>query len=140
MSALRALRPHCDHTTMIRTCSATPLAAAPLVSGGTGLVGRTRDLFTTYEPVSPMVAAGDRVTRGQRIGTVAPDHPGCPVAVCLHWGVLRGPARDGNYLNPLQLLATARVRLLPVDGLPNGHRRCLGRSAGGSFQHLAPQP
>ena len=130
------------------------MPGAPVLAAGAGTVvfvgivaGRgvisvnhSGGLRTTYEPVSPMVAAGDRVTRGQRMGTVAPDHPGCPVAVCLHWGVLRGPARDGSYLDPLQLLATARVRLLPVDGLPDGHRRCLGRSTGGSFQQLAPQP
>ncbi|MGH3785305.1 MAG: M23 family metallopeptidase [Pseudonocardiaceae bacterium] len=96
-------------------------------------------LRTTYEPVSPMVTAGDRVIKGQRIGTVALDHPGCPVSVCLHWGVLRGPARDGDYLDPLRLLATGRVRLLPVDGLPY-RQRCLRPSPGGGFQHLAPQP
>ncbi len=72
-------------------------------------------LRTTYEPVSPTVTAGDRVLRGERIGTVQPGHPGCPVAACLHWGALRAPEHDRDYLDPLQLLAAIRVRLLPID-------------------------
>ncbi len=113
---------------------------AGIVAGrGVVSVDHPGGLRTTYEPVSPTVSAGDRVVRGQQIGTVALGHPGCPVSACLHWGALRGPTRDGNYLDPLRLLATARVRLLPVDGLP-ARQRCLGSSAGRGFQQLAPQP
>jgi murein DD-endopeptidase MepM/ murein hydrolase activator NlpD len=95
--------------------------------GGHGAVSVDHQggLRTTYEPVSPTVTAGDRVARGQRIGTVQPGHLGCPVTVCLHWGVLRTPAtgtepakgteQDRQYLDPLRLLAGARVRLLPID-------------------------
>jgi hypothetical protein len=46
------------------------------------------------------------------IGTLDPGHPGCPVAACLHWGLLRGNV----YLDPTTLLSHPQVRLLPLDG------------------------
>jgi murein DD-endopeptidase MepM/ murein hydrolase activator NlpD len=112
------------------------VAGAPVLAAGAGTVvfagtvaghgvvsvDHPGGLRTTYEPVSPTVTAGDRVVRGERIGTVQPGHPGCPGTVCLHWGVLGGPKqdpeKDKQYLDPLRLLAAARVRLLPIDGLP----------------------
>lgn len=96
------------------------LAAGPGVvvfSGqvaGQGVVSIDHDggLRTTYEPITPMVPAGTQVFAGQPIGTVNPGHPGCPVAVCLHWGVRRGE----EYLNPLALIRTESViRLKPWD-------------------------
>jgi hypothetical protein len=141
------------------------VAGAPVLAAGTGMVvfagtvaGRgvvsvdhPGGLRTTYEPVSPTVTAGDEVSRGERIGTVAPGHPGCPVTACLHWGVLRGPQQDGQYLDPLRLLTPGRMRLLPIDGTPDRQRSpgrlgCPGppggreSSACGGFQHLAPEP
>lgn len=63
---------------------------------------------TTYEPVVPVVRAGEPVRRGQVIGVLAPGgHCGSP---CLHWGARRGPDR---YLDPLTLLG-GPVRLLPL--------------------------
>ncbi|MEO7193990.1 MAG: M23 family metallopeptidase [Pseudonocardiaceae bacterium] len=105
------------------------VAGAPVLAAGPGTVAfagtvaghgvvsvdHPGGLRTTYEPVSPTVAVGDRVARGEPIGTLAPGHPGCPVAACLHWGVIRDPEQDRQYLDPLRLLATARVRLLPID-------------------------
>lgn len=70
-------------------------------------------LRTTYEPVSATVAAGDRVARGEQLGTVQLGHPGCTAAACMHWGVRRGL---GDYLDPLHLVVMPRVRLLPLDG------------------------
>ena len=70
------------------------------------------DLRTTYEPVAPVVAAGDEVTAGQRVAVVAAGHPGCtaqPDAMCLHWGARRGT----QYEDPLGLVLSGRVRLLP---------------------------
>jgi murein DD-endopeptidase MepM/ murein hydrolase activator NlpD len=67
-------------------------------------------LRTTYEPVRATVAAGVRVGRGDVIGVLEAGHAGCPTEACLHWGVRRGEA---DYLDPLVLLRTARVRLLP---------------------------
>ncbi|HWR47784.1 MAG TPA: M23 family metallopeptidase [Pseudonocardiaceae bacterium] len=116
------------------------VAGAPVLAAGAGTVAfagtvgghgvvsvdHPGGLRTTYEPVSPTVTAGDRVTRGERIGTVQPGHPGCPGTVCLHWGVLVGPEvgpeQDKQYLDPLRLLAAARVRLLPIDGPPSDAR------------------
>lgn len=78
-------------------------------------------LRTTYEPVSPTVTAGQRVRAGEQIGTVQAGHPGCAVAACLHWGAYRGPDHDErSYLDPLWLLAWPRVRLLPVEPVPQG--------------------
>lgn len=77
-------------------------------------------LRTTYEPVTPRVVAGQRVGRGETIGLLQPGHPGCaapgpdPAAevgtgACLHWGARRG----AEYVDPLGLLGSGRVRLLP---------------------------
>jgi murein DD-endopeptidase MepM/ murein hydrolase activator NlpD len=97
------------------------LAGRPLVS-----VEHPGGLRTTYEPVRPAVAVGGQVARGDLIGWLRPGHQGCggqahgegpdvrpvgePVtATCLHWGARRG----GDYLNPLRLVTTGHVRLLP---------------------------
>jgi murein DD-endopeptidase MepM/ murein hydrolase activator NlpD len=83
---------------------------AGMVAGrGVVSVDHTDGLRTTYEPVSPSVAAGRQVARGSPIGTLLDGHPGCPAAACLHWGLRRGE----TYLDPLVLLRPPRVRLLP---------------------------
>lgn len=92
---------------------AGPLADRSLVS-----VEHPDGLRTTYEPINPVVRVGQYVDRGQLIGYLMPGHPGCPVPpstgagparACLHWGVHRG----GVYLDPLRLVETGRIRLLP---------------------------
>jgi murein DD-endopeptidase MepM/ murein hydrolase activator NlpD len=82
------------------------VAGRPVVS-----IDHADGLRTTYEPVEPSVAGGQRVVRGARIGSLSPGHAGCPVQACLHWGVRRG----ATYLDPLDLLRPPRVRLLPLD-------------------------
>lgn len=89
---------------------AGPVAGRPVVS-----IQHDGRLRTTYEPVLPVVSPGDRVTAGQRIGTLQAGHPECGARACLHWGLLRGD----EYLDPLQLLATGPLRLLPYDGAPS---------------------
>jgi hypothetical protein len=75
---------------------------------------------TTYEPVTPVVAVGDRVTAGIVIGHVQGGSTHClPVMPCLHWGLLRGR----EYLNPLSLLRRGPSRLLPVWGVPPAYDR-----------------
>jgi hypothetical protein len=69
-------------------------------------------LRTTYEPVQATVKRGAQVTEGQEIATLVAGHSGCPVAACLHWGLLRGD----TYLDPLSLLGEQRIRLLPPSG------------------------
>lgn len=76
-------------------------------------------LRTTYEPVTPTVRKGEKVTAGEVVGTLQLPTGHCPSAApsCLHWGLLRGD----TYLNPLTLLDPSlthggRSRLLPVWG------------------------
>jgi murein DD-endopeptidase MepM/ murein hydrolase activator NlpD len=80
------------------------VAGRPVVS-----VDHAGGLRTTYEPVQPVVAAGQVVARGSPLGGVVAGHGGCPADACLHWGLRRGDA----YLDPLALLRPPRVRLLP---------------------------
>lgn len=87
-----------------RVAFAGPVAGTPWVS-----VDHGGGLRTSYGPVAPLVAAGDRVAAGTVVGRVAEggaDDPGG-----LHWG-----ARvDGVYVDPLDLLRAWRPTLLPVD-------------------------
>lgn len=54
-------------------------------------------VLSSFEPVEPFVATGDRVTRGEIIGILLLGHCATP---CLHLG-----ARiDGEYVNPLLFL------------------------------------
>ena len=80
------------------------VAGRPVVS-----VAHAGGVRTTYEPVTPVVRAGQRVTAGSVLGTLLPGHAGCPTGTCLHWGLLRGQ----TYLDPLLLLRPPRLRLLP---------------------------
>jgi murein DD-endopeptidase MepM/ murein hydrolase activator NlpD len=83
---------------------AGPVAGRPVVS-----VDHAGGLRTTYEPVQPVVAAGQSVARGTPLGVLAAGHAGCPADACLHWGLRRAE----TYLDPLVLLRPPRVRLLP---------------------------
>lgn len=83
------------------------VAGRPVVS-----IDHPNGLRTTYEPVAVAVTAGQLVARGDPIGTLRAGHPGCHVAACLHWGLRRGE----QYLDPLRLLSTGPVRLLPGRG------------------------
>ncbi|MDN5745853.1 MAG: M23 family metallopeptidase [Nocardioidaceae bacterium] len=69
--------------------------------------GETR---TTYEPVHASVAVGDRISAGSAIGTLDTFGSHCFPRVCLHWGWLRGE----TYLDPLRLVGSTPVRLLPL--------------------------
>lgn len=87
---------------------AGPVAGRAVVS-----IDHAGGIRTTYEPLTaPLVPAGQRVDRGTVIGHLAAGHAGCVEApACLHWGARRGV----EYLDPLGLLSTGRVRLLPWD-------------------------
>jgi murein DD-endopeptidase MepM/ murein hydrolase activator NlpD len=87
----------------------TVVFAGFLVDRGLVSIDHAGGLRSTYEPVEPAVAAGDRVRRGSVIGHLLAGHPGCPAAACLHWGVRRGE----EYLDPLVLVTHHHVRLLP---------------------------
>lgn len=92
----------------------TVVFAGTVAGRGVVSVDHPGGLRTTYEPVSPTVTAGDHVSRGEQIATVQIGHAGCTAPACLHWGVRRGRGHDRDYLDPLRLLAMARVRLLPI--------------------------
>lgn len=64
---------------------------------------------SSYEPVSTPLQPGDRVRRGDVIGTLQPGH--CTGGSCLHFGVrLRG-----EYVSPLLLIGgQPRAVLLPL--------------------------
>jgi murein DD-endopeptidase MepM/ murein hydrolase activator NlpD len=100
----------------LRAAAAGTVVFAGRVAGrGVVSIAHAGGLHTTYEPVQASVAAGDRVTRGQVVGTVAAGHPGCPAPACLHWGVRR--SRD-VYLDPLRLVRLDVVlRLKPWEGV-----------------------
>ena len=79
---------------------------------GRGVISiRDGSLRTTYEPVDPVVHAGDSVAAGQLIGYVSPAADACgPPGSCLHWGALQAD----QYIDPMRLLRAPRVRLLPI--------------------------
>lgn len=82
---------------------AGPVAGRPVV-----VVAHADGLRTTYEPVTAVVAAGDAVRGGQRIGVLAgPAHCG---GSCLHLGLRVGE----DYLDPLGRLRAAAPVLLPL--------------------------
>lgn len=83
------------------------LAGRSLVS-----ISHANGLRTTYEPLVPVVTVGARVTRGSVIGHLSPGHGGCKEAACLHWGARRGD----EYVDPLGLVSSGHVRLLPWNG------------------------
>lgn len=86
---------------------------AGVVAGrGTVTIAHEGGLRSTYEPVAPVVAAGDAVATGEVVGTVqARDGPGhCGLRVCLHLGARHG----ASYLDPRPLLVGGRLALLPL--------------------------
>ena len=94
---------------------------------------------TTYLPVRPVVQVGQQVGTGEVVGRLAAGH-GCPGGSCLHWGLKRGD----SYLDPLSLLETGPVRLLPagatelVGQLVAGRARAL--ATGGGLPGLLTRP
>ncbi|KIH97973.1 hypothetical protein LP52_16665 [Streptomonospora alba] len=94
----------------VRAAAAGRVAFAGSVAG-TGVVSVSHGgLRTTYLPVEPRVERGRRVAAGQAVAAVAAVRPHCGARHCLHWGLRRGD----TYLDPLGLLGTGRVRLLPL--------------------------
>jgi murein DD-endopeptidase MepM/ murein hydrolase activator NlpD len=88
--------------------------AGPVAGRGVVVVAHADGIRTEYEPVTPLVHAGQAVRRGAVLGRLSGHHPGCATS-CLHWGARRGAV----YLDPLSLLvALGPVRLLPWPGDP----------------------
>lgn len=83
------------------------LAGRPVVS-----VAHPGGLRTSYEPVRAAVRPGTVVAAGSPLGTLVAGHPGC--GNCLHWGAMWGAASNADYVDPLDLLADAPIRLKPL--------------------------
>jgi murein DD-endopeptidase MepM/ murein hydrolase activator NlpD len=88
----------------------TVIFAGPVAGRGSVSVQHDDGLRTTYEPVTPLVTAGQQVAAGEVVGLLEPGHGSCP-GTCLHWGARRDRL---VYVDPLVLLRPPRVRLLPV--------------------------
>jgi murein DD-endopeptidase MepM/ murein hydrolase activator NlpD len=88
---------------------AGPVAGRPVLSieHGGGLV-------SSFEPVEPLVAAGDAVSRGQAIGVLQAGH--APGGARLHLGA----RLHGAYVDPLPMLGVERPVLLPTDPVKRG--------------------
>lgn len=87
----------------------TVIFAGPLAGRGVVVIshGTSR---TTYEPVAAGVHLGDQVETGSAIGTLQEGLSHCAPRACLHWGLIE----NGGYEDPLSLLGSGRVRLLPL--------------------------
>ena len=104
---------------LLSSAAATVLAVedgrvrhAGVVAGrGTVTVAHVDGLLSTYEPVRPDVAVGDRVAVGDALGRVEPGATShCGAAVCLHLGA----RRERSYLDPWPLLMGGELALLPL--------------------------
>ena len=113
--------------------------AGVLAGRGVVTVTHSGGLRTTYEPVSASVHVGDLVAAGSVLGRLGAGHASCRVGTsCLHWGLLRGD----TYLDPLGLLLSPEVRLLPpgptaalrpATRTTSGSRRAGGAAAAGGL-------
>ena len=83
--------------------------AGQLAGRGVIVVARG-PIRTTYEPVVPSVHVGTTVAPGTELGRLSAASSHCAPATCLHWGLLQSTL----YLNPLSLLRTQPLRLLPI--------------------------
>lgn len=95
----------------VRAVAAGRVSFAGVIGGKPTLAVMHADgIRSTYEPVVASVATGDVVTVGQPLGVVAVAGSHC-TQTCVHLGAVRG----STYLDPLLLLGSWRVRLLPLD-------------------------
>jgi murein DD-endopeptidase MepM/ murein hydrolase activator NlpD len=92
--------------------SGTVVFAGMLVDRPVVSIAHPGGLRTSYEPVRPVVRAGQRVAAGTVLGELVAGHPGC--GACLHWGAMWGPASRADYVDPLGLLASTPIRLKPL--------------------------
>lgn len=97
------------------------LAALPGTIGFAGSIGGKPVVTvlhggrrTTYEPVVASVERGQSVAAGDVLGRLALVDSHCFPAACLHWGLVVGKGDDEQYADPLSLVGSGPVRLLPL--------------------------
>ncbi|MFC5261023.1 peptidoglycan DD-metalloendopeptidase family protein [Kribbella qitaiheensis] len=98
--------------------SGTITYAGPLAGRGVIVVSRG-PIRTTYEPVIASIRRGAAVTPGSVLGSLSAAGSHCAPTTCLHWGLLQ----SDTYLNPLTLLRSEPVRLLPITPAANPDRQ-----------------
>ena len=69
---------------------------------------------TTYEPVVASVERGQVVAAGDVLGRLTSTDSHCFPAACLHWGLVVGVGDAEQYVDPLTLVGSGPVRLLPL--------------------------
>lgn len=106
------------HAAVIAAGAGTVRFAGSIADRGVVSVAHPDGIATTYEPVRPIVRAGQSVGLGEVLGYLDSGHRGCPRAACLHWGARRGTGVAATYLNPLGLIGAVRVRLKPIGSWP----------------------
>ncbi|WP_426706323.1 M23 family metallopeptidase [Corynebacterium auriscanis] len=107
--------------------SATGIVAFAGVVAGTPVVSvdHHSGVRTTYEPVRAVVRAGTKVRRGQVVGTLA-DTNKLPQTARRDPGLSWGAKAPGGgsarwvYVDPMELLGPAVVRLIPEGSQPAG--------------------
>lgn len=97
------------------------LAALPGTVGFAGSIGGKPVVTvlhggrrTTYEPVVASVERGQPVAAGDVLGRLVPTDGHCFPATCLHWGLVVGNGDGEQYVDPLSLVGSGPVRLLPL--------------------------
>ncbi|HSU01610.1 MAG TPA: M23 family metallopeptidase [Nocardioides sp.] len=97
------------------------LAALPGTVGFAGSIGGKPVVTvlhggrrTTYEPVVASVERGQVVAAGDVIGRLVVTDSHCFPATCLHWGLVVGTGDGEQYADPLSLVGSGPVRLLPL--------------------------
>jgi murein DD-endopeptidase MepM/ murein hydrolase activator NlpD len=87
--------------------------SGPVAGRGTVTVLHPSGVSSTYEPVEDRIGEGTSVTAGAQLGAVGVGAH-CTAVRCLHLGARLGE----EYLDPLLLLARARIVLLPLLDTP----------------------
>lgn len=116
--------------TVVSATAGTVRFAGRVAGAGVVSVALGDGRRVTYEPLMPLVHAGDRLAAGATLGRLTAGRAGCPAPACLHWGLVSGRGATLVYTDPMTLLGRSAVRLLPLSGARGGASRALPAGAG----------
>jgi hypothetical protein len=111
-------------TRLVAPADGTVHFAGTVVDRGVLSIAHPGGLISSYEPVVTTLEKGDRVRRGDPVGTLQPGH--CSM-LCLHFGVRLG----GEYVSPLLYLGDLQRSVL----LPTRATRVASLSSGAGVGH-----